>query len=503
MTHDSPVPNGWRLVPDAELRRRDDGKVLLGGSPFRLLRLSKAGAKQVSDWFAGAPIESGPSAIRLARRLLNNGMAHPVPLSCEKQPADTGVTGPELTIVIPVKDDITGLIATLNCLNSTSGCTSPIIIVDDGSSTSISSLDMPGDAQIIRNEVATGPGPARNRGFERVSTELVAFVDAGVTFNYRDLLQLAQHLADPDVVAAAPRVRSGHVEYHAFSDRPTPDGAVPDSEAPGTFPTGQSSAIAQYERNHSPLDLGQQPGPVKPGSRVSYVPTACLLIRSAVLRHISEDSFVFDPGLRFGEDVDLEWRLGAEGTIRYDPSVVVAHPPRDDILAFVRQRIGYGSAAAPLAERHGQIVAPFRSSRSSAVLLILALTGNPALAGLLAARSAALTGRALRGRVPDHQAEAIGLTTVAHLTSGMALGQTAIRSWWPAALAGLAIPFARAPVSRLISWGLAAKIWRHRQDENKIVQVAIGLLDDLSYGLGLWRGAWTERSLRALRPDLD
>ncbi len=500
-------PDGWRLIPDPDLLRRDGGKVLMGGSPFRLLQLRKAGSEQINTWFAGAPIGSGTSATNLARRIINNGMAHPVPPSYIKPPSikppsikppsknpsskkatdqnlvdieqpGGGGVDPEITIVIPVKDDLRGLIVTLDDLSKSSDLSLPIIVVDDGSRIPITGrlLGAPDHVQIIRNNVARGPGSARNRGFEGVGTQLVAFVDAGVRLDCGDLLQLAQHLADPDVVAAAPRVRSWHDE--------------------------DQSAIAQYERGHSPLDLGQQPAAVKPGSRVSYVPSACLIVDAAVLQTLGQASFVFDPGLRYGEDVDLEWRLNREGSIRYDPSVVVTHPPRPDIVTFARQRIGYGSAAAALTERHGPIVAPFRSSRWSMAVLVLLLTGHPALAGLVGARSTILTSQRLRGRLPDHQIEAVRLSTVGHVTSGIALGQTAIRSWWPAALAGLAVPLLRPPVLRLIGWGLAAKLWRHRQDENTIVQAAIGLLDDLSYGFGLWQGAWSERSLRALLPDL-
>ncbi len=536
-THSLPFPDGWRLIPDPGLLRRDGGKVLLGGTPFRLLRLSKAGSEQINTWFAGAPIGSDTSATDVARRLINNGMAHPVPLAyiklASKNPSSKkatdqnlidieqswgdGVEDQEITIVIPVKDDLRGLIVTLDSLSRSSDLLLPIIIVDDGSRIPITRrlLDAPDNVQIIRNNVAGGPGPARNRGFEGVGTQLVAFVDAGVRLGCGDLLHLAQHLADPDVVAAAPRVRSCQTGDQATPNRSAPDRSVPDFAAldcagldcagpdcAGPGATSQSVAIAQYERGHSPLDLGQQPALVKPGSRVSYVPSACLIVDAAALRTLGQASFVFDPGLRYGEDVDLEWRLNREGSIRYDPSVVVTHPPRPDIVAFARQRIGYGSAAAALAERHGRIVAPFRSSRWSMAFLVLLLTRHPALAGLVGVRSTILTSQKLRGRLPDHQIEAVRLSTVGHVTSGVALGQTAIRSWWPATLAGLAVPLLRPPVLRLVGWGLATKLWRHRQDENPIIQAAIGLLDDLSYGFGLWQGAWSERSLRALLPDL-
>ena len=80
-----PATAGLRLRPDRGLRSRVGGTVLVGGSPYRLMRLGPAGARQVTAWWAGAPV-AGPQAVQaLARRLLAAGMAHPVP--------DTGPDG--------------------------------------------------------------------------------------------------------------------------------------------------------------------------------------------------------------------------------------------------------------------------------------------------------------------------------------------------------------------------------------------------------------------------
>ena len=59
--------------------------------------------------------------------------------------------------------------------------------------------------------------------------------------------------------------------------------------------------------------------------------------------------------LRFGEDVDLIWRLVDAGwRVRYDPRVVVAH---DDGRRLVK-RFHYGTSAAPLSLRHPGRLAP-------------------------------------------------------------------------------------------------------------------------------------------------
>src|SRR5208283_5881789 len=70
---------GLRLRPDAGLRLLDGGTVLLGGAPYRMLRLGPAGARHVAGWWDGEPVAGAPGAQALARRLLWTGIAHPVP----------------------------------------------------------------------------------------------------------------------------------------------------------------------------------------------------------------------------------------------------------------------------------------------------------------------------------------------------------------------------------------------------------------------------------------
>lgn len=471
--NDSPFPPGWVLVPDRKLRRRQAGRLLIGGSPLRFLRLSEAGARRVDQWFCGHHVGTGPAEIRLARRLLDIGMAHPAlpPLLHPKSEASL-----DLTVVIPVKDDPAGLATTLSGINSLA-----VVIVDDGSQIPISVDEFSNQhLVIVRNQQSVGPGPARNLGLARVATDTVAFVDAGVGVSEKDLLRLVGHLLDPEVVATAPRIRSRSSEV-------------------------DSSPISTYETSHSPLDLGNQPARVHPGFAVSYVPTACLVARVCVLRGLAQSpDGPFDRSFRYGEDVDLEWRLCQEGRIRYEPSVVVTHPPRPDVRSFVEQRIGYGSAAGPLAAKHGTMVAPYRTSRWTISILSLVLFGHPLLASVLASTTSILMSRRLGARVPDREIEALRITTGGHLRSGVALGETALRAWWPVALFGLALPLLRRPAFNLVAWGLANRAWISRDQpgpRRKAVQMAIGLLDDFSYGLGLWKGAIKQGSFLALRPD--
>ncbi|WP_280493745.1 hypothetical protein, partial [Nocardia asiatica] len=48
------------IVLDHSVRRYAAGRVLLGGSPLRLVRLSVDGARRVDRWLVGAPVDGGP-----------------------------------------------------------------------------------------------------------------------------------------------------------------------------------------------------------------------------------------------------------------------------------------------------------------------------------------------------------------------------------------------------------------------------------------------------------
>ncbi len=78
-----------RLRPDPGLLTLAGGKVLVGGSPLRLLRLGPRGAALVSGWWDGVPVPGRPAAQKLARRLLDTGLAHPDPAGGPPGPGPT------------------------------------------------------------------------------------------------------------------------------------------------------------------------------------------------------------------------------------------------------------------------------------------------------------------------------------------------------------------------------------------------------------------------------
>ncbi len=94
---DELAPAGLCLRPDPGSRLLGGGSVLAGGSPVRVLRLTPSGARHVAGWWSGTPVPDNRKARALARRLLDTGIAHPVPGDSPWGPAD-------VTVVIPVRD---------------------------------------------------------------------------------------------------------------------------------------------------------------------------------------------------------------------------------------------------------------------------------------------------------------------------------------------------------------------------------------------------------------
>ncbi len=241
-----------------------------------------------------------------------------------------------------------------------------------------------------------------------------------------------------------------------------------------------------------------------------YVPTAALVVRRQALA----DAGGFDEGLRFGEDVDLVWRLGRMGwRVRYEPSAAVSHPARRDPGAWARQRYEYGRSAAPLAARHGRAVAPAAMSPWTAAAWGLAAAGHPAAAaGVAAATTAALTRRA--GRDPVTARTLAGLALAGNLRAAAGLATAVRRAWLPPA-AVVAYVSARwmrtaAPsmavgaalvIPPLVEWATDRFDGLGRPGLGPLRWSALRLADDLAYQTGVWAGVIETRSVAALLPD--
>lgn len=479
----APVPAGFGLEADPRLERLDDGRLLVGGSPLRIVRLTDPGARLLDGWFAGEPLSQTPSERALARRLLDAAMVHP-------RPAPGGsVALDDATMVIPVRDDAAGLADLLAALEGSVAT----VVVDDASrdGDAIAATARRFGARLVVRSVNGGPGEARNSGLAEAATAVVVFADADAVVDPPVLRALLDHLADPSVVAAAPRVQS----------------------RPG------SGLLAAYEAVHSPLDMGEAGSPVGPDRRVRYVPGAVLAVRADAARRIGG----FDGSLRWGEDVDFVWRLLEEGdTVRYVPGAVAWHRPRASWPAWIEQRRRYGASAAALAVLHGTAAAPVRCSSWSALAWGSAVAGRHGVAAsTVAARTALMAARlrpvasstsvAAGGRRPadGRGASASGrlalrLSLRSHGLAGRGLARAVTRAWLPLALVG-AVMFRRLrPVVAGAALAPPLVEWlRGCRPAGPAVSAGLRIADDIAYCAGVWEGMAARRNLGAIRPDFS
>lgn len=448
--------------------------IVLGGSPPRLIRF-REGTAMGTHLAPTASLAASDLTPRTLRRLVDAGVIHPDPVTLR------AVSNHSLTVVIPTRNRADLLARALGAL----GGRFRVIVVDDASDNPRELDEVAGvhQAEIIHLAVNVGPGGARNAGLAKVNTDFVAFIDSDVVADPEALSMLLRHFANPGLAAVAPRVLA--------------------------FPSASTSGfVERFEALEPPLDMGAFPALVRAGTRVSYLPTACLIARMAAVRT------GFDESLRTGEDVDLVWRLDQQGwLVRYEPAVAVHHSSRPRAAAWARQHYGYGLSASRLRIRHGDAVAPARLTQWSAIMALGVWIAawksrgpsyRVSIAALGVALGATVVGyaqtRSALGRVaPEVRGHAGHLTaTTARLSLEQSLSLL-LRHWAPISLVGgLLWPQARY----LLAAGAMIDAWRAHP--KSLPEFAIKLVGNrvvaFTYGLGVWVGMLRERDFRAALP---
>ena len=462
---DTTLPNGFAVELAGDVHCSRDGRLMLGGSPPRLLRLSTPAARILEP---GRFTVADAATAAMARRLMDIGVVHPRPPA---QPVR------DVTIVIPVRDRAhrLDLLLTALCADpQTSGV--PALVVDDGSvnRAAVASVTRLHGATLLVHPRNQGPAAARNTGLRQARTGYVAFCDSDVLPEPGWLSPLLAQFADPALALAAPRV--------VGIPQPHPD------------------RLGRYEDVRSPLGMGGREAPIAPLSALAYVPGAALVVRKAAV------GGGFAPELRFGEDVDLCLRLHHAGwRMRYVPSARVGHCHRANLRSWLMQRASYGSAAAELALRHPGQVPPLNAAPWSVAACALVLRGRPVPLGVAVALTTGAAIRLIR-RIPDADTpvRAGALLTLAAVrgTAGQ-LTRCATRHYWP--VAALAAARSRRARHVLIAGAAIEGLIDYRRSGsslNPLSYLLILRLDDMAYGAGLWGGAIRRRTAAPLIPRL-
>jgi len=454
---------GWRLAPGVVRLR--DGR-FAGGAPFRVVRLSERGVRELDSVLGTAAVPAaGTSAAALITRLSGYGLV--------LAPARTPMATADVTVVIPALSTADAVRQVLDRIPKDVA----VVVVDDGSTPALEPElpNRPG-LSVVRHDTPRGPAAARNAGVRQAHTRWVVFLDADVLPDPDWIGVLRAHAQDTGVVAVAPRVVS----------LPKPGGA------------------GLMERWSGALDLGGTPSDVGPGRGVSFVPTAVLMVDREVFDQVGG----FAEELHVGEDVDLVWRMGKIGRVRYEPDIICRHRPRPTLAAVVRRRFDYGTSAAALERRHPGTLRHADVSIWSFAPWLLGVVVHPAAGLIAAAGTAAIAPWGMR-EIPAR--DAVQLAARGHLLAAAGLGRYLVRPLWPVTLAiAVAVPARRKVLTAVVLIGTADVVRRwvamDRLDPAGLAAAgkvaAASVLDDAAYSLGVWEGCRRERNWKALLPRI-
>lgn len=435
--------------------------VLSGGTPPVRVDVDPAAAAIVDGLLAGSCVGSlpadGPDPAAVARRLVALDLAAPRPGTV---PADVGrVAG-----VIPAKDAahvVAGAVAALAAADE-------IIVVDDGSSDETAAVADGAGARVLRHTTAGGPARARNAGAGATDADVIVFLDADTDTDQGWLERLLAHLRDPHVGGAAPRITAA----------------------------ASTSLLGRYERASGALDLGPEPGLVRPEGRITFVSTTALVVR----RSVFDTAGGFDETLRFGEDLDFVWRLAAaDQPVVYEPRAVVRHHHRPSVRAHLTNQFRYASASGPLDERHGL---PRAGTAPATVTAgTLAAVGGARWAG------SALVATGLAGRIRASTAagiepvEAVAASARAGIRWLRSLAAAFTRPWLPLALAAAwLLPRARPPIAAAVLGRWAALASRREERAGTGSWLVVRALEDLAHSSGTLWGCVSSRRVGPLLP---
>ncbi len=235
----------------------------------------------------------------------------PFPMDCD---------WPKVSVIVCTYNGSRTLVQTLQALKSMSYPNSEIIVVNDGSTDSVRELLDPFERDPLFNVIHKengGLSRARNTGLWAAMGEIVVYIDDDAYPGSHWLFYIAHHLMTTD-----------HVAVGGPNIPPWGDGMI-------------GEAVA-----HSPGG----PNHVLYSDRVAeHIPGCNMAFRREALLDVGG----FDSQFRIaGDDVDLCWRLQANGgVIGFHAGATVFHHRRLQLRGYLRQQQNYGKAEAMLEQK--------------------------------------------------------------------------------------------------------------------------------------------------------
>jgi mycofactocin system glycosyltransferase len=318
----------FRPAPGLRLLASGNTWLAITSRPLRVLRLTaQAGAilahcdgtcsvRAIAAQLPGTPVATvAATCAHLSWRGLLRGDAPPLP-----------TPAPTVAIIIPTRHRAPQLRA---CLQSLRGLTYSreqleIIVVDDASTDDTTAVLQAATTQLplttLHNEQQSGGALCRNRAAAATHADILAFTDSDCLVSPTWLSDLVPYLCLPGIHIVGGAVRAADLH----------------------------SAIGRYEDAFSSLRRGPQLQELTLDGPTNYLATANLLIRRTTFAALGGFA-----ALRYGEDVDLCWRLLAAGKRALAvPGGTIAHAYRVTPRGFAATRVAYASSEGILTRRH-------------------------------------------------------------------------------------------------------------------------------------------------------
>ncbi len=321
------VPPGlYSLLPDIALVPQSKGGIILQESPLRVFRVNETAFAILTACRQGFSLQEhvnhderqAASLLALLDSLCRWRIL-------EWRPSAQGFA-PSVSIVIPVYNrpqEISECLEALLHLHYPAD-RQEIIVIDDGSTDHTREVVGRYPVKLIAREANRGQAAARNLGVQHARGEIIAFIDSDCVAKPEWLTELVPYFQDQRLGLVGGFVAS----YF------------------------QKTWLDRYESAASPLNMGRSLVMADPSDLDFYVPTCNLLVRKEAYLEVGG----LDEARRFGEDVDLCWKVRKRGYRQlYVPAGPVRHKHRSRLFNSAIQRFHYGTSEPELYASHPEV----------------------------------------------------------------------------------------------------------------------------------------------------
>ncbi|KIH78086.1 mycofactocin system glycosyltransferase [Geoalkalibacter ferrihydriticus] len=461
----------YRLLSSVRLEKSSSGTFLVSARPYRVLRINAQLERLAHKALSEAVAAATAGEKKIWETLVSQGLA----LRETREDTTDKTSSPSVSVVIPVLDRADDL---RKCLESLFQLNFPqerleIIVVDDGSRDASPQVAKEFGARVVHTGgTGRGPAAARNAGVAVATGDILAFIDSDCTASPEWLNELL-----PDFAAAEVAAVGGWVDG-MNSDR----------------------ALDRYETVMSSLNLGGRERYGKEGNDTFYLPSCNLLVRRTAFHLVGG----FREDLHVGEDVDLTWRLrDCAYRIAYLPKGRVCHNHRSRLWPFMKRRFDYGTSEGTLQTLHPQRRKKMLLPPGLCVALLLLMIGLATLRLPVFTACAAVlildaftTHRKLVGRGLRQGFFAVFLARL-RAFAGLTyyLGYHLLRYYLlPIILLGILLPKVGLVFLLLGLWVVAVDYGVRRPQNSPLAFALFYLLEQLSYGCGVFVGCWRRKN---------